>query len=295
MAPNQSTDAQRLYDSRSDTYDDSWHVRFARHMVEMASPRPGQNVLDLACGTGLVTFPAAQALGSSGSVIGLDISSGMLAQAQKKLEIQPDIGNVAFYQHSISDLDTLEVLKQRKGTFDLITCASALVLLPEPQEAVKEWVGYLKPGGKLITDVTHVQNQLTGITYERVGRRLGVGVPWHRLNFPKPEDLKDVLEDAGLKDVDVIPIAQLAIEGTDDLKDYLAAGAKSRVDKEHSIDEADQIFEKTVNSIAWGGFGNVEVRKQAKKIFKDEWAKMADADGKVRDLDCVYIGVGIKP
>ncbi|KAF2160730.1 hypothetical protein M409DRAFT_28867 [Zasmidium cellare ATCC 36951] len=295
MAHNQSADAQRLYDGRSATYDDSWHVRFARHMVEIASLQPGQKVLDLACGTGLVTFPAVDAVGSSGTVIGVDISSGMLAQAEKKLESQPSVRNVAFYQHSITDLDTLEVLKQRKGTFDLITCASALVLLPEPREAIKEWTSYLKPGGKLITDVTHVQSQLTGITYERVGRKLGVNIPWYRLNFETPEDFRDALAYAGLKDVVVKPIAQLAIEGTNDLKDYLAAGARSRLEKEYSIEDADKIFEATADGVAEGGLGKAEIREQAKKLFKEVWAKIADADGRVRGIDCVYVGVGTKP
>lgn len=295
MALNQSTDAQNLYDARSEHYDDSWHVRFARHMVELASPSLGQTVLDLACGTGLVTFPAAQAVGSSGMAIGVDISSGMLARAQKKLDQQPGVQNISFYQHSITDLDSLDVLKQKKGTFDLITCASALVLLPEPREAVKEWVSYLKPGGKLITDVSHISNQLAGITYERVGRRLDIPIPHYRLNFAKAEDLRDVTEHAGLRNVEVIPSAQLKIEGTDDLKDYLAAGAKSRVTKEHTIDDADQIFELTVDGIAWKTLGKPETRKQAKKIFKEEWAKISDADGKVRDIDCVYIGIGVRP
>lgn len=261
----------------------------------MASPKPGQNVLDLACGTGLATLSAAKVIGPSATVIGVDISSGMLAQAQKKVENKPNFQHVAFYQHSITDLDTLEVVKQRKGTFDLITCASALVLLPEPVEAVKQWVDYLKEGGKLVADVTHIQSQLPGITYERVGQRLGAAIPHHRINFKKPEDLRHVLEHAGLKDVKVIPVAQSAIEGTDDLKDYLAAGSKSRVTKTYSIDDADQIFESTVDRIAWDSLAKGENRTRGKEVFMQEWAQLADADGKVREIDCVYVGIGTKP
>lgn len=53
-------------------------------MVELAQLQPGENVLDLACGTGLVSFPASQVVGQSGSVVGIDISSGMLDQAKKR-------------------------------------------------------------------------------------------------------------------------------------------------------------------------------------------------------------------
>lgn len=291
---SQSRDAQRLYDGRSEVYDDSWHVRFARHMVEMASPQPGHRILDLACGTGLASVPAAQAVGPSGKVIGVDISSRMLAQAKKKLDQKP-VKGVSFHQHSITELDTLEVLQGTKGTFDLITCASALVLLPNPAGAVKEWASYLKPGGKLITDVTHIGNQVVGVIYERVGRRLGVHIAHYRTNFQKPQDLQDVMERAGLKSVQVIPVAQLQIEGTDDLSDYLTAGKGSTVMKEYAIDDADQIFESSVDGVAWEALGKPEIREQAKRIFKEEWAKAADADGKVRDIDCVYVGIGEKP
>ena len=84
MPRNQAADAQELYDDRSIKYDDSHHPRFARHMVELANPRAGERVLDLACGTGLVSYPASTAVGPSGEVIGVDISSGMLRQAEAK-------------------------------------------------------------------------------------------------------------------------------------------------------------------------------------------------------------------
>lgn len=295
MARDQTTDAQKLYDSRSESYDDGWHVRFARHMVEMISPKPGQNILDLACGTGLVSFPAAQAVRPSGMVIGVDISSGMLAQAQKKFDHQAGVQNVSFHQHSITDVDSLEVLKQKKGMFNFITCASALVLLPEPKEAIKQWVSYLEPGGKLIVDVTHINNQVTGTIYERVGQRLGLQVPYYRLNFQKPEDLRHAMESAGLQDVEVVPIAQLQIKGTEDLKDYLQAGSSTRVIKEYSIDDVHHIFDTTVNGAAFDKLRKPEIREQAKTVFKEEFAKMADAEGKVNDIDCVYVGIGTKP
>ena len=82
---NQAEDAQDLYDERSHNYDSSHHVRLAKHLVELAKVQPGEEVLDLACGTGLVTYPASDAVGASGSVVGVDISSGMLAQANAKL------------------------------------------------------------------------------------------------------------------------------------------------------------------------------------------------------------------
>jgi SAM-dependent methyltransferase len=54
---------------------------WAPQVVALANPRPGDRVLDIACGTGVVTRLAAQHVGRTGNVIGLDLNPGMLAFA----------------------------------------------------------------------------------------------------------------------------------------------------------------------------------------------------------------------
>jgi ubiquinone/menaquinone biosynthesis C-methylase UbiE len=54
----------------------------ASALIEIAELRPGERVLDAACGTGVVTLLASQQVGSSGSVSGLDPNPGMLAVAR---------------------------------------------------------------------------------------------------------------------------------------------------------------------------------------------------------------------
>src|SRR5947209_19461427 len=53
----------------------------SRQMVEMADIRPGQRVLDLACGSGSPTFLVAEVVGPAGYVLGLDLSEQMLGAA----------------------------------------------------------------------------------------------------------------------------------------------------------------------------------------------------------------------
>lgn len=74
------------YDKRSGNHDKSeWHRSTALKLVEALPPEPGDSVLDVATGTGTIAFHAASLVGSGGGVIGVDISPGMLAQANAKL------------------------------------------------------------------------------------------------------------------------------------------------------------------------------------------------------------------
>lgn len=54
----------------------------ARIVIDLAAPTEGERVLDLACGTGLVARTVAPIVGSTGSVVGLDVLPGMLAVAR---------------------------------------------------------------------------------------------------------------------------------------------------------------------------------------------------------------------
>ncbi|KAF2087024.1 hypothetical protein K490DRAFT_66338 [Saccharata proteae CBS 121410] len=84
--PNLALDhtAKRLYDSRAENYEKSWHPDFARTFVDLSCLSPAQKVLDLACGTGLVSVLAVSGVGLQGSVIAVDASTNMLAVTSKK-------------------------------------------------------------------------------------------------------------------------------------------------------------------------------------------------------------------
>ncbi len=290
---DQAADAQTLYDERGSNYDDSHHPRFARHMVELIKPQPGEHVLDLACGTGLVSYPASEAVGFSGSVTGIDISDGMLAEAEAKKSTH-SLQNVTFHKHSITDLNSLESIKGQR--FDLISCCSALVLLPQPGDALKHWVTYLKPGGRLIIDVTHPQNLTSGIVFERVGLILERPMPWYRTLFNAPGDLKSIMEAAELRDVTITFMSQLG-KGSDKLEDYIRSSfSNPKIDGEFEISDADDIFDRMIDRTPMKPLASPpEIREKARVVFQQEWAKAADADDKVREIDGIFMGIGYKP
>jgi len=262
-------------------------------MAEMADLRPGEHVLDLACGTGLVSFPASTIVGADGSVVGVDISSGMLSQANSRLS-KHDLHNVDFYQNSITDLDALEDVKGKQ--FDAIMCCSALVLLEDAAGALKHWTRYLKPGGRLVTDVTHPMNLAGGTALERVGRRLQRPVPYYREPFQTPEDLRSRMEAVGLRDVEITFLSIQDIPGTEELKDYIVPDfAQPKIQAEYDGADADQVFEEVIGGTAYKDLASPEdVREQAKALFREEWARIADSDGKVRVVDGLFVGKGWK-
>jgi ubiquinone/menaquinone biosynthesis C-methylase UbiE len=108
--------------------------------VRWTAPKKGAHVLDLACGSGIVTYPAAQAVGPEGFVVGVDVSTGMLQEAKRKSALQGS-GRIKWVEHDISNLNNVEVVQQvvQSGGFDLIMCCSALVLLANPGSSIKQW------------------------------------------------------------------------------------------------------------------------------------------------------------
>src|SRR5436305_15213949 len=95
------------WDKASSDYEETWSRQIEpsqQRLLKMAALRPGERVLDIACGTGLVTFPAAMSVGAHGSVVGTDISEKMIAlglnQAAKR-----GLTNVAFHRADAEDLD----------------------------------------------------------------------------------------------------------------------------------------------------------------------------------------------
>jgi len=110
-------------------------------MLEMAALRPGWRVLDVACGTGLVSFRAAEAVGAQGAVVGTDISGEMVETARRGAALR-DLGHVSF------ERGDAEALPWPDGAFDAALCALGLMYVPDPVRALCEMRRLLRPGGR---------------------------------------------------------------------------------------------------------------------------------------------------
>ena len=115
-------------------------------LLEMAELKAGQRVLDVACGTGLVTFRAASGVGSSGSVLGTDISQGMVDTA-RGIARERGVENVSFERAGAEELAFDD------DTFDATLCALGLMYVPDPVKALTEMRRVAKPGGRVVNAV----------------------------------------------------------------------------------------------------------------------------------------------
>jgi demethylmenaquinone methyltransferase/2-methoxy-6-polyprenyl-1,4-benzoquinol methylase len=115
--------------------------RWRRAMVDAIDPRPGQRVLDVATGTGLV----ASALARRGAdVVGLDQSEQMLAGARKRLMAHPDLATRITLQHGEA-----ENLPFPDQTFDALTFTYLLRYVDDRLATMRELARVIKPGGKI--------------------------------------------------------------------------------------------------------------------------------------------------
>ena len=110
-------------------------------MLDMAALRPGERVLDVACGTGLVSFRAAQAVGAKGAVVGTDISGEMVETARRGAVLR-DLANVRFERGDAEELPLPD------AGFDAAVCALGLMYVPDPVRALCEMRRLLRPGGR---------------------------------------------------------------------------------------------------------------------------------------------------
>ncbi len=133
------------WDLAADGYEPLWRLQLAAAQAAMlasASLAAGQRVLDIACGTGLVSFDAARAVGPNGRVLGVDLSGKMVDAAQRRAA-ERKLPNVSFAR---MDAEALGVPDR---SFDAVLCALGLMYLPDPAQALREMLRVLRPGGRL--------------------------------------------------------------------------------------------------------------------------------------------------
>jgi len=248
------------YTRRAEGYDvasGGWHGELARDFVEWLPPPRDTAVLDLACGTGLVTLAWSRAIGAGGTVVGVDITEPMLDQARRKPFPREEDGGpeVKFVLASIMDLaGVLEVQQvvETRGGFDIISLCSALVLLEDPGKAIKSWERLLKPeSGRIIIDVPTEDPTLMSLLNYPLRRAIGVPIIFEGNQTKGIHSLETLYKEAALeveksfKTRSYLPErTYLAHEIWDALDSPMGEKTRRLVEERGSLEKARQAWEK---------------------------------------------------
>ena len=113
-------------------------------LVELAQPGPGERVVDVACGTGIVARIAATRVGPTGAVVGVDLNPGMLSVARSVVSTDSRSGGPLQWQEASADK-----LPFPDGSFDVVYCQLGLQFFADRAAALREMRRVLGPGGRL--------------------------------------------------------------------------------------------------------------------------------------------------
>jgi len=113
----------------------------ARLFLEQVPLQPGQRVLDIACGTGIVARLAAPIVGTEGRVVGVDLNADMIAVAGR--QAKPEGAAIEWRQGDAA------ALPFEDAVFDVVLCQQGLQFLPDKPAALAEMHRVLSPGGRM--------------------------------------------------------------------------------------------------------------------------------------------------
>jgi ubiquinone/menaquinone biosynthesis C-methylase UbiE len=169
----------------------------ADDLIATAALRPGERVLDVACGTGVVTRLAAERVGAAGSVTGLDIHPGMLAVARSAT---PSGRSVDWQEGNAESLPCPD------NAFDVVLCQMGLQFVPGKLTALREMRRVLKTGGRAVVSVPGPKPPLFAIMTDALARHFGpqaAAFADRVFSMHDVDELKELMRGAGFRDVAV--------------------------------------------------------------------------------------------
>jgi SAM-dependent methyltransferase len=169
--------------------------RWARDLVALADLQPRERVLDVACGTGVVTRLAAEQPAGGGRIVGLDLNRGMLAAARTGavgLPIEWREGDAT-------------ALPFESETFDVILCQQGLQFIPDKLTALREMHRVLAPGGRALISVWRSTRDISGwrALEEALARQIDRPVALPPFSFGDARELRRLLTEAGFRDISI--------------------------------------------------------------------------------------------
>ena len=168
---------------------------FARALLVTAALKAGERVLDIACGTGIVTRLAAEQVGPRGTVAGLDINPGMLAVARS---VSASGAAIAWHEASAESLPLAD------DSFDVVVSSLGLQFVPDKALALREMRRVVAPGGRIAIATVGPTPPLFAVLEQAIARHVKPEVAaFMRVVFSlyEPAALETLASGAGFRDV----------------------------------------------------------------------------------------------
>jgi ubiquinone/menaquinone biosynthesis C-methylase UbiE len=173
---------------------------WAADLVRRAALRPGERVLDVACGTGIVARLAAEQVGAQGAVVGLDLNTAMLEVARA---LSPPPGAPITWTEA-----SVLAMPYPDATFTVVLCQLGLQFFPDRPQALREMRRVLAPGGRLLLSVFGplAHNPAPQALAEALERHLGPharAIKRAEHDLDEPAELDALVTGAGFAEVSI--------------------------------------------------------------------------------------------
>ena len=187
------------WDLAASDYERLWQAQLGPAQADMLARvalRDGERVVDVACGTGLVSFAAAEAVGAGGRVLGIDISAAMVDAAEHRADV------LGMRHATFARMDA-EALALGDAAFDVGLCGLGLMYAPDPAQAVRELRRVVRPGGRIALAVWGERSRCGwAAVFPIVGAEVASDVCPLFFNLGVGDALARLCSDAGLANVD---------------------------------------------------------------------------------------------
>lgn len=168
----------------------------AEDLLRVAELQTGERVLDVGCGTGVVTRLAADQVGRAGRVAGLDVNPGMLAVAEAST---PPEMSIEWHQASA------EKIPLPDESFDAVLCQMSLQFIPDRPQALREMRRVQTASGRLVLNVPGPTAPLFAVLADAMGKHIApqaTGFVQAVFALHEEAELERLLHEAGFHDVD---------------------------------------------------------------------------------------------
>ncbi len=211
---------------------------WTRVLLELASPQPGERVLDLACGTGSVARQVAPMVGVGGQVLALDINAEMLEVG--RAQPAPAGASILWQEGNATRLEL------PGDSFDLVLCQQGLQFFPDRVLSGREMRRVLRVGGSAVISVWQClsQHPVYEALFTATARLLDVPITDVDVAFSlsNPDELYTLLSEAGFQSIEVTPRSlSIRLPEPERFVQLSILGAATSVPAFASIDAAERL------------------------------------------------------